>query len=158
MMVSLSEPARSVTAALRVHPRLGHVQGDARREPRQQRVVLAPAFVLAELFRRKRERKNDTAFRVQEEEPLGQDADDVEDLTVESKLASDDAVYSLGESVGRQGGRTSPTARPAARYQATIARSNRPAKSSGLAGRGESFVTRCCGTVPSTSAGMSAVV
>ena len=39
-----------------------------------------------------------------------------------------------------------------------MASSNRRASSSGLAGLGESFVTRCCGSVPSTSAGMSALV
>src|SRR4029453_3446208 len=41
-------------------------------------------------------------------------------------------------------------------YHATIAPSNNAASSSGPAGRGDSFVTRCCGRGPSTSAGMSA--
>jgi hypothetical protein len=40
-------------------------------------------------------------------------------------------------------------------HHATIESSNSLAKSSGPAGRGDSFVTRCCGSVPSTSAGMS---
>ena len=40
-------------------------------------------------------------------------------------------------------------------YQATIASPKRVLNSSGPAGRGDSFVTRCCGSVPSTSAGMS---
>jgi hypothetical protein len=43
-------------------------------------------------------------------------------------------------------------------YHATIARSNRRPSSSGPADRGESFVTRCCGSVPSTRAGMFAMV
>ena len=41
-------------------------------------------------------------------------------------------------------------------YQADMAFSNRRLKSSAAAGRGDSFVTRCCGSVPSTSAGISA--
>ena len=40
-------------------------------------------------------------------------------------------------------------------YQATIASLKIWAKSSGPKGRGESLVTRCCGSVPSTSAGIS---
>ena len=40
-------------------------------------------------------------------------------------------------------------------YQATSESSNSLLRSSGLAGRGDSLVTRCCGSVPSTSAGMS---
>ena len=43
-------------------------------------------------------------------------------------------------------------------HHATIASSNSALSSSAPAGRGESFVTRCCGSVPSTSAGMSADV
>ena len=43
-------------------------------------------------------------------------------------------------------------------YQAVMASSNNAASWSGPAGRGESFVTRCCGNVPSTSAGMSLMV
>src|SRR5262249_53432103 len=43
------------------------------------------------------------------------------------------------------------------RYHATIDSSNSFAKSSAVAARGESFVTRCCGSVPSTSVGMSLV-
>ena len=42
-------------------------------------------------------------------------------------------------------------------HQATMAFSKSLAKSSGPAGRGESLVTRCWGSVPSTSRGMSAV-
>ena len=42
-----------------------------------------------------------------------------------------------------------------AAYQIDIERSKMPASSSGPAGRGESFVTRCWGNVPCTSAGMS---
>ncbi len=42
-------------------------------------------------------------------------------------------------------------------HQATMASSKSLAKSSGPAGRGESLVTRCWGSVPSTSRGMSAV-
>ena len=44
------------------------------------------------------------------------------------------------------------------RHHVTIACSNRRARSSSPAGRGESLVTRCCGSVPATSAGISAVV
>src|SRR5262245_8786261 len=40
-------------------------------------------------------------------------------------------------------------------YHATIESSKSRASSSGPAARGDSFVTRCCGSVPSTSAGMS---
>ena len=40
-------------------------------------------------------------------------------------------------------------------HHAVMASSNSRARSSGPAGRGDSFVTRCCGSVPSTSAGMS---
>jgi hypothetical protein len=40
-------------------------------------------------------------------------------------------------------------------YHATIEPSNSSASSSGPAGRGDSFVTRCCGSVPSTSDGIS---
>src|SRR5215469_18433890 len=40
-------------------------------------------------------------------------------------------------------------------YQRDMDCSKRRARSSGLAGRGESFVTRCWGSVPSTSAGIS---
>ncbi len=40
-------------------------------------------------------------------------------------------------------------------HHAVIASSKRRPRSSGLAGRGESFVTRCCGSVPSTSTGIS---
>src|ERR1700722_2213218 len=40
-------------------------------------------------------------------------------------------------------------------YQAVIASSNNVLNSSGPAGRGESLVTRCCGSVPSTSFGIS---
>ena len=40
-------------------------------------------------------------------------------------------------------------------HQATIASSNSAASCSGPAGRGARLVTRCCGSVPSTSAGMS---
>ena len=36
-------------------------------------------------------------------------------------------------------------------YHAVMASSNRRARSSGLAGRGDNFVTLCCGSVPSTS-------
>ena len=44
------------------------------------------------------------------------------------------------------------------RYHAIIAISNKRARSSSEAGRGDSFVTLCCGSVPFTSAGMSSVV
>ncbi len=40
-------------------------------------------------------------------------------------------------------------------YQAIIADSKSCASSSGPAGRGDNFVTRCCGNVPSTSVPMS---
>ncbi len=40
-------------------------------------------------------------------------------------------------------------------YQYVIASSNIPVRSCSSAGRGDSFVTRCCGRVPCTSAGMS---
>src|SRR5262249_35544872 len=40
-------------------------------------------------------------------------------------------------------------------YQMTMDSSNIRPRSSGPAERGESLVTRCCGSVPSTSAGMS---
>ena len=40
-------------------------------------------------------------------------------------------------------------------HQAIIASSNRSASSSSPKDRGESFVTRCCGSVPATSAGIS---
>ena len=45
--------------------------------------------------------------------------------------------------------------RASVRHQAAMASSKSALNSSGPAGRGASFVTRCCGTVPSTSAGMS---
>src|SRR5271155_5662967 len=41
-------------------------------------------------------------------------------------------------------------------YHMTIEFLKIPASCSASAGRGESLVTRCCGNVPSTSAGMSA--
>ena len=56
----------------------------------------------------------------------------------------------------RQDGRHALLAADPARHQATIASANSLARSSGPAGRGASFVTRCCGSVPSTRAGMSA--
>jgi len=43
-------------------------------------------------------------------------------------------------------------------HHATIASSKSAASSSGPAGRGDSFVTRCCGNVPSTRPAMSAEV
>ncbi len=43
-------------------------------------------------------------------------------------------------------------------HQYRMASSKRRARSSAVAWRGDSFVTRCCGSVPATSAGMSAVV
>src|SRR5436309_7543189 len=43
-------------------------------------------------------------------------------------------------------------------HQERIASSNRRANSSGPAGRGDNFVTRCCGSVPSTNAGISALL
>ena len=43
-------------------------------------------------------------------------------------------------------------------YHSFIESRNSCARSSALAGRGESLVTRCCGRVPSTRAGMSASV
>ncbi len=45
--------------------------------------------------------------------------------------------------------------RASVNHQATIASSKSAASSSAPAGRGDSFVTRCCGSVPSTNAGMS---
>src|SRR3954467_2316690 len=42
--------------------------------------------------------------------------------------------------------------------KATSASSNRRVSSSDPAGRGDSLVTRCCGRVPSTNAGISAEV
>jgi hypothetical protein len=45
--------------------------------------------------------------------------------------------------------------RDSANYHATMEASNSSASSSRPAGRGDSFVTRCCGRVPSTRLGMS---
>ena len=45
--------------------------------------------------------------------------------------------------------------RGSVRHQATMASSNSALNSSGPAGRGASFVARCCGTGASTSAGIS---
>jgi AraC-like DNA-binding protein len=45
--------------------------------------------------------------------------------------------------------------RASVRHQATMASSNSAHNCSGPAARGDSVVTRCCGSVPSTSAGMS---
>ena len=58
----------------------------------QQLVVLAPAAVLAELLGRERQRHEHAHLRVEEEEALGQHADDVVDLVVQAQLAADDAV------------------------------------------------------------------
>ena len=77
---------------LRVDPRLGARERDARRQPQQELVVLAVARALGQLLRREGERHEHPHLRAEEGERLGQHADDVVDLAVQAEAAPDDAV------------------------------------------------------------------